>query len=196
MTKTALALLLTMVLAMPLAAQTTDVLALVPMLKAIEPGPTCREGVAAMEQVTLHLVIYNPTAGGVGGWKTGGFEVEGGVLIRTLLTAGSDPTPDGEFHVHIGSVPRALRPNDSGLVHLADVTVLVPSADSDVLLRLRAPGDGTGFSYTGPYRDQTPWPLTVHSEETGALTYRFAPDCSPEVGNDQVAWSALKALYR
>jgi len=196
MTRSILVLLLLSTVAAPVAAQTSDLLALVPDVKWLEPAPTCREDAVAMEEVTLHLVIFRPSAGFVSAWKSGGFQVDGGTLLSTMLAAGSDVTPDGEFQVTIGNGPNILRPNDSGVAHLATIRVLVPFDDAEVVVRLLPAGDGAGYRYDGLTRADRDIPLALHSEDEGLLAYRLAPDCEVEVGNEAVAWGELKALYR
>jgi len=176
-------------------AQTADVITIVPELKWGDPAPTCFENDAGLTTVTLHLVILQPTGLAVSGWHAGEFTVEGGTLLDAELIDGFDLTPDNELSVLIDNEHDVLQSNDSGVIHLATLEVLLPAPDAEAMVRL-TPSPLGGYTYDGFARLYQAWPVAPHGQEDGVVAYRIAPDCEQYVANETMDWSVLKRRYR
>ncbi|HPF35735.1 hypothetical protein KDK88_09195 [bacterium] len=195
MTRKILVAALLGLIAVPSAAQTSDIITFVPAVKLGEPAPTCYANTDSLLTVTLHLVILHPTGRAVLSWNAGAVLVDGGTLLSTQLVDGMDLLPDDELNVSITNAQGALTPNDSDVIHLASVEVLLPDPDAEVMVRL-TPSTQGGYTYDGFARLYQAWPLAPHSQEDGLVAFRIAPDCEQFVANEALDWSTLKRRYR
>ncbi len=140
--------------ATPVQAQ-SDVFDLV--LDANSPdGDRCYQTMSPFESVTLHLIVRNPTLGGVSGWECA-IEADGNSLAPSWsLSAGLDvdDRPD-VFQVGIGEYPSSLMPNAAGVVLLASWTGFIVSTTDRVCFKILPNPDSVTFpgavGYASPY---------------------------------------------
>jgi len=119
----------------------TDVIDLVLATESNCVGCTptrCLETSVPFEQITLHLIVRNPSLGGVSGWEgvveyTGSLTAPSWSLAAGLDVDSANDTDNHErFQVGIGEAPLALMPNAAGNVVLATFSAFVLSPLDDV----------------------------------------------------------------
>lgn len=160
----------------------------------------------AFEAVTFHLLIVDPSLGGVSGWEglveyTGTLTAPSWSLAAGLDVDSANDTDNHErFQVGIGEAPLALTPNTTGNVVLATFSAFV-----------LAPTDVVEFYIKGvPGSTSFPGPTPGYASPTDAGTLQASvnlvgdpdmpvlcinSDCTI-VGNEDMTFSSVKSLYR
>jgi len=187
----------------------SDAMALYLSSQAATPGidPSFTTTTSApFEQVSLSLVIVDPSLDGVSGWE-GVVEFTGSLTAPSwALTAGldvdsaNDTNNHQRFQVGIGLAPLALTPNAAGNVVVATFSAFVLAPTDQVSFFIKGvPGSTTFNPDTPGYASPT---------NAGIFAVSVNPTGDPElpvfainhdpgiVANEDMTFSGVKALFR
>jgi len=169
-----------------------------PTLNATTSGP--------FEQITLHLLIANPSLGGVSGWEgiveyTGSLTAPSWSLAAGLDVDSANDTDNHErFQVGIGEAPLALEPNAAGNVVLATFSAFVLAPTDMIQFYIKGVPGSTSFpgptpGYASP-TDAGTLQASVNLVGDPDLPVFCINDGCTIVGNEDMTFSNVKALYR